>query len=86
MAVATTEADEAIASSVFVQIMGIPLKKLLAGVFLVTSPRLILRSGYGHAMTNFVVQRGQSWNIYVLEGVYNSNGIGKGSFLFSEMT
>ena len=32
MAVATTEADEAIASSVFVQIMGIPLKKLLAGV------------------------------------------------------
>ena len=35
MAVATTEADEAVASSVFVQIMGIPLKKLLAGVILV---------------------------------------------------
>ena len=35
MAVATTEADEAIASSVFFQIMGIPLKKLLAGVILV---------------------------------------------------
>ena len=50
MAAATTEADEAIASSGFVQIMGIPLKKLLAGTFwsfLVTSPRLILRSGYG---------------------------------------
>ena len=31
--------------------MGIPLKKLLAGVFLVTSPRLILRSGYGHDNT-----------------------------------
>ena len=32
MAVATIEADEAVASSVFVQIMGTPLKKLLARV------------------------------------------------------
>ena len=32
MAVATIEADEAVASSVFVQIMGTPLKKLLVGV------------------------------------------------------
>ena len=24
----------------------------------------------------------QSWNTYVLEGVYNSNGIGKGSSIF----
>ena len=35
IAVATTEADEAIASSIFVQIMGIPLKKLLVGVILI---------------------------------------------------
>ena len=35
IAVATTEADEAIASSVFVQIMGMPLKKLLVGVILI---------------------------------------------------
>ena len=35
MAVATTEADEATASSVFVQVMGTPLKKLLVGVILV---------------------------------------------------
>ena len=35
MAVATTETDEAIASSVFVQIMDTPLKKLLAMVILV---------------------------------------------------
>ena len=35
MAVATIEADEAVASSVFVQIMGTPLKKLLARVILV---------------------------------------------------
>ena len=32
MAVATTEADKAITSFVFVQIMGMPLKKLLGGV------------------------------------------------------
>ena len=56
MGVAATEADEAtyeaVASSVLAQIMGIPLKKLLVGVILiifsVTSPSLILRSGYGH--------------------------------------
>ena len=35
VAVATTEAEEVDASSVFVQIMGIPLKKLLVGVILV---------------------------------------------------
>ena len=35
MAVATTEADEAVASSVFVQIMGIPLKTLSVGVIFV---------------------------------------------------
>ena len=35
MAVATIEADEAVASSVFVQIMGISLKKLLVRVTLV---------------------------------------------------
>ena len=35
MAVATIEADEAVASSVFVQIMGTPLKKLLDRVILV---------------------------------------------------
>ena len=35
MAVATTEADEAVALSVFVQIMGKPLKKMLFGVILV---------------------------------------------------
>ena len=35
MAVATIEADEAVASSVFVQIMGTPLKKLLVRVILV---------------------------------------------------
>ena len=49
MAIATTEADEAVASSVFVQIMGTSLKKLLVRVILVISPRLILRSGYGDA-------------------------------------
>ena len=46
MAVATIEA---VASSVFVQIMGTPLKNYWSGSFwsfLVTSPRLILRSGY----------------------------------------
>ena len=52
MAVSTTEADEAVASSVFAQIMGIPLKKKCwlrpFWSFLVTSPRLILRSGYGY--------------------------------------
>ena len=35
MAVATIEADEAVALSVFVQIMGTPLKKLLVRVILV---------------------------------------------------
>ena len=35
IAVATTEADEAIASSVFVQIMVYPLKKLLVEVILI---------------------------------------------------
>ena len=35
MAVATIEADEAVASSVFVQIMGTSLKKLLVRVILV---------------------------------------------------
>ena len=44
MTEATIEADEAVASSDFVQIMGTPLKNLLVRV---TSPRLILRSGYG---------------------------------------
>ena len=34
MAVATIEADEAVASSVFVQIVGTPLKKLLVRVIL----------------------------------------------------
>ena len=52
MAVATIEADEATAAlSVFVQIMGTSLtKNCWSGSFwsfLVTSPRLILRSGYG---------------------------------------
>ena len=45
MAVATIE----VASSVFVQIMGTSLKNCWSGSFwsfLVTSPRLILRSGY----------------------------------------
>ena len=50
MAVATIEAYEAVASSVFVQIMGTPIKNCWSGSFwsfLVTSPRPILRSGYG---------------------------------------
>ena len=53
LVVATTEADEAVASSVFVQIMGIPLKNRRLGSFwsfLVTSPRLILMSGCGHEL------------------------------------
>ena len=50
MAVATIEADEAIPSSVFVQIWVHPSKNCWSGSFwsfLVTSPHLILRSGYG---------------------------------------
>ena len=47
MAVATIEADEAVALSVFVLIMGIPLKKLLVGVIL---------DSFGHfASSNFKV-------------------------------
>ena len=51
MAVATTEADEAIASFVFVRSWVYLSKSCWPGSFwsfLVTSPRLILRSGYGH--------------------------------------
>ena len=64
IAIATTEADEAIASSVFVQIMGKPLQKPAGwghfGYFWsLTSPRLILRSGYGDAnkCTSIITQR-----------------------------
>ena len=52
IAVATIEADEAIASSDFHKIMGISPKKGAnrgdSGQFLIISPRLILMSGYGH--------------------------------------
>ena len=60
MAVATIEADEAVASSVFVQIMGTSLKKTCWSgsfwSFLVTSPRLILRSGYRDASVNIYIE------------------------------
>ena len=52
IAVATTEADEAITSSDFLKIMGIsPQKRSQPGGFwsvLITLPRLILMFGYGH--------------------------------------
>ena len=50
MAVATIEADEAVASSVFVQIMGTSVKKLMISVILVIFGHFTssdLRSGYG---------------------------------------
>ena len=51
IAIATTEADEAITSSDFVKFMGIYKKRSQPGWFwsvLITSPHLILMSGYGH--------------------------------------
>ena len=64
MAVATIEADEAVASSVFVQVMGTPIKKLLVRVILVIfghfwSLHLVrfLRFGYGDAMTKWIFYR-----------------------------
>ena len=78
MAVATIEADEAVASSVFVQIMGTPLKHCWSGSFwsfLVTLPRLILRSGYGDVNAYQQQKFGEFRVVIILHRPYTDGGL-----------